>query len=178
MLHCLPLLFSHPLLSCNWATPPSIFIHVFFIIIFLRKHKYDRLPCHSGFLSGSLVVSQKQWNKTLLTIYIQWLVCVKKQTGFEASFDARAARTCAAIPFLELSLTVFFLVSFGVWLALFAPHDADLTRSRWTRVFCMLEGQGSLESFTVCDQILLKWEWVEHQRSMRVKLNTCESRWD
>ena len=39
---------------------------------------------------------------------------VKKWPGFEASFDARAARTCAAVPFLELSLAVFLLVSFGV----------------------------------------------------------------
>ena len=31
-------------------------------------------------------------------------------------------------------------------MALLAPDDADLTRR--TRVFCMLEGQGSLESFT------------------------------
>ena len=37
---------------------------------------------------------------------------MKKQPGFEASFDARAARTCAAILFLELSLTVLLLVSF------------------------------------------------------------------
>ena len=71
---------------------------------------------------------------------------MKKWPGFEASFDARAARTCAAVLFLELSLAVFLLVSFGVRLALLAPHDADLTR--WTRVFCVLEGQGSLESFT------------------------------
>ena len=74
-------------------------------------------------------------------------VLVKKQPGFEASFDAHAAPTCAPILFLELSLAVFLLLSFGVWLALLAPHDADLTRR--THVFCMLEGLGSLESFTV-----------------------------
>ena len=39
---------------------------------------------------------------------------VKKWPGFEASFDARAARACAAVLFLELSLAVVLLVSFGV----------------------------------------------------------------
>ena len=55
--------------------------------------------------------------------------------------DCRAFSTM-----LELSLAVFLLGSFGVWLALLASNDVDL--SRRTRVFCMLEGQGSLESVT------------------------------
>ena len=37
---------------------------------------------------------------------------VKKQPGFEASFDARAARACAAILLLELSLAVSFACEF------------------------------------------------------------------
>ena len=48
----------------------------------------------------------------LIDLYI--VMVVKKQPGFEDSFDTRAARTCAAILFLELSLAVFLLVSFGV----------------------------------------------------------------
>ena len=39
---------------------------------------------------------------------------VKKWPRFEASFDACAARACAAVLFLELSLAVVLLVSFGV----------------------------------------------------------------
>ena len=51
-------------------------------------------------------------------------------------------------PFSWALVCYFFAFEFWRVIDLVAPHDADLTRR--TRVFCMLEGQGSLESFTSC----------------------------
>ena len=59
-------------------------------------------------------VRVKLKNSKLRNSFRLFFAPVKKKPGFEASFDARAARTCAAILFLELLLAVFLLVSFGV----------------------------------------------------------------